>query len=66
VWVDLKTLKSYRNPAWAGRENILEALSGQDGVNLKWLDQRGDDAGWREKTVRLLSYLSASELIVAC
>jgi hypothetical protein len=66
VWVDLKTLKSYMNPAWAGEENILEALSGQDGVNLKWLDRRGDDPGWREKAVRLLSYLSASELIVAC
>jgi hypothetical protein len=66
TWVDLKTLKGYQNPKWAGVENILQALSQPGGLGLPWLDGRGDDPAWRERVFELLAYLGKSGLVVTC
>jgi hypothetical protein len=64
MWVDLKTLKGYRNPSWA--ENILQVLSGQQGLNLLWVDKPGADPAWKEKVYKLLAYLKKSEIVITC
>ncbi|HZG53197.1 MAG TPA: hypothetical protein VEZ40_13785 [Pyrinomonadaceae bacterium] len=66
MWVDLKTLKGYQNPKWAGRENILQALSECDGLDLSWIDEHAEDPALKAKVFELLAYLEKTELVVAC
>lgn len=66
TWVDLKTLRGYQNPQWAGGENILQALTEEQGLGLPWVELRGGgDPGWRQRVFELLAYLGKSHLVVA-
>ncbi|MET0621629.1 MAG: hypothetical protein ABW250_01480 [Pyrinomonadaceae bacterium] len=65
VWIDVRTLKGYRNPKWAGAENILQALSESGGVDLDWVERRGAGPDWLAQVASLLAYLERSELIAA-
>jgi Bacterial lipid A biosynthesis acyltransferase len=65
MWVDLKTLKGFQNPKWAGRENILATLSEPQGLDLNWINKGSADPGWEEKICLLLAYLQQSGLIAS-
>src|SRR5262249_51498618 len=49
TWVDLKTLKGFQNPKWAGQENVLATLSEPGGLDLAWLNRSNIDPAWEEK-----------------
>lgn len=66
MWVDLKTLKGFRNPKWAGEENVLAALSEPQGLDLPWMNRSSRSPDWEEMIYRLLAYLEKLKLIVAC
>jgi hypothetical protein len=65
MWVDLKTLKGFQNPKWAGQENVLATLSSSPGLDLAWINRSNSDPGWEEKICLLLAYLQQSDLIAA-
>ncbi len=65
TWVDLKTLKGFQNPKWAGQENVLAALSSPSGLDLSWINRNQSDPDWEEKICLLLAYLQQSDLIAA-
>lgn len=65
MWVDLKTLKGFQNPKWAGRENVLATLSSPPGLDLAWINRSNNDPAWEEKICLLLAYLQQSDLIAA-
>ena len=65
MWVDLKTLKGFRNPEWAGSENILAVLSTTPGLDLAWVDSSSRDPQWKEKICLLLAYLQESDLVTS-
>jgi len=64
MWVDLKTLKGFQNPKWAG-EDLLATLSSPPGLDLAWINRKQSDPDWEEKIYLLLAYLQRSELIAA-
>lgn len=66
MWVDLKTLKGFRNPEWAGSENILAILSKTPGLDLSWVDGASRDPQWKERICLLLAYLQESDLVTSC
>lgn len=66
MWVDLKTLKGFRNPKWAGEENVLAVLSEPQGLDLPWINRYSRDPDWEQKIYWLLAYLEKSELVVTC
>jgi lipid A biosynthesis acyltransferase len=65
MWVDLKTLKGFRNPEWAASENILAVLS-KTGLDRAWVDNASRDPQWKEKICLLLAYLQESDLVTSC
>ena len=65
MWVDLKTLKGFQNPKWAGQENVLATLSSSPGLDLAWINRSNSDPDWEEKICLLLAYLQQSDLIAA-
>lgn len=65
MWVDLKTLKGFQNPKWAGEENVLATLSSAPGLDLAWINRSNSDPSWEEKIYLLLAYLQQSDLIAA-
>lgn len=65
MWVDLKTLKGFQNPKWAGQENVLATLSSPRGLDLAWINRSNSDPDWEEKVYLLLAYLQQSDLIAA-
>lgn len=65
MWVDLKTLKGFQNPKWAGQENVLATLSSPAGLDLAWITRSNNDPAWEEKICLLLAYLQRSDLIAA-
>jgi Bacterial lipid A biosynthesis acyltransferase len=65
MWVDLKTLKGFQNPKWAGDQNVLAALSSSPGLDLAWINRSNSDPDWEEKIYLLLAYLQQSDLIAA-
>ena len=65
MWVDLKTLKGFENPKWAGQENVLATLSSATGLDLAWINRSNSDPAWEEKICLLLAYLQQSDLIAA-
>jgi hypothetical protein len=65
MWVDLKTLKGFQNPKWAGQENVLATLSSPPGLDLAWINRKQSDPAWEEKMFLLLAYLQQSDLIAA-
>jgi len=65
MWVNLKTLKGFQNPKWAGSENVLATLSSPSGVDLAWINKGSIDPDWEEKVCLLLAYLQHSDLIAA-
>jgi hypothetical protein len=65
TWVDLKTLKGFQNPKWAGEENVLATLSSPNGLDLAWINSSNSDPAWVEKIYLLLAYLQHSDLIAA-
>jgi hypothetical protein len=65
MWVDLKTLKGFQNPKWAGQENVLATLSSSPGLDLAWINRSNSDPAWEEKICLLLAYLQQSDLIAA-
>ena len=65
MWVNLKTLKGFQNPKWAGQENVLATLSSPSGLDLAWINRRQSDPAWEEKICLLLAYLQQSDLIAA-
>jgi hypothetical protein len=65
MWVDLKTLKGFQNPKWAGQENVLATLSSPRGLDLDWINRKQSDPDWEEKIYLLLAYLQQSDLIAA-
>jgi len=65
MWVDLKTLKGFQNPKWAGQENVLATLSSPSGLDLAWINRKQSDPAWEEKICLLLAYLQQSDLIAA-
>lgn len=65
MWVDLKTLKGFQNPKWAGQENVLATLSSPPGLDLAWINRSNSDPVWEEKIYLLLAYLQQSDLISA-
>jgi hypothetical protein len=65
MWVDLKTLKGFQNPKWAGEENVLATLSSPPGLDLTWINRKQSDPAWEEKICLLLAYLQQSDLIAA-
>lgn len=66
MWVDLRTLKGFQNPKWAGPENILATLSQPQGLDLTWVDSAGRDPQWREKVCLLLAHFQESGLVSSC
>ena len=64
MWVDLKTLKGFQNPKWAG-EDLLATLSSPPGLDLDWINRKQSDPDWEAKIYLLLAYLQRSELIAA-
>lgn len=65
TWVDLKTLKGFQNPKWAGRENILSTLSQPQGLDVAWIKSTSHDSTWEEKIYLLLAHLQESGLIAS-
>jgi len=65
MWVNLKTLKGFLNPKWAGQENVLATLSSPPGLDLTWINRKQSDPAWEEKICLLLAYLQQSDLIAA-
>ena len=66
MWVNLKTLKGFQNPKWAGQENVLATLSSPSGLDLAWINRgNNSDPAWEEKICLLLAYLQQSDLIAA-
>jgi hypothetical protein len=65
MWVDIKTLKGFENPKWAGHENVLATLSSPPGLDLAWINRSNSDPAWKEKICLLLAYLQQSDLIAA-
>ena len=65
MWVDLKTLKGFQNPKWAGQENVLATLSAPCGLDLAWITRSKRDRDWEEKICLLLAYLQQSDLVAA-
>jgi hypothetical protein len=65
MWVDLKTLKGFQNPKWAGQENVLATLSSPNGLDLAWINKNNCAPAWKEKMFLLLAYLQQSDLIAA-
>ena len=65
MWVDLKTLKGFQNPKWAGQENVLATLSAPCGLDLAWITRSKRDGDWEEKICLLLAYLQQSDLVAA-
>jgi len=65
MWVDLKTLKGFQNPKWAGQENVLATLSAPCGLDLAWITRSKRDHDWEEKICLLLAYLQQSDLVAA-
>lgn len=65
MWVDLKTLKGFQNPKWAGQENVLATLSEPCGLDLAWITRSKRDRDWEEKICLLLAYLQQSDLVAA-
>lgn len=65
MWVDLKTLKGFQNPKWAGQEDVLATLSSPSGLDLTWINRGNSDPAWEEKICLLLAYLQQSDLIAA-
>jgi len=65
MWVNLKTLKGFQNPKWAGKENVLATLSSPAGLDMTWLSRSNTDPAWEEKICLLLAYLQQSDLIAA-
>jgi len=65
MWVDLKTLKGFQNPKWAGQENVLATLSSPNGLDLAWINKNNCAPAWQEKMFLLLAYLQQSDLIAA-
>ena len=63
TWVDLKTLKGFQNPKWAG--NILAVLSEPEGLNLNWINSSSHDPNWQDKICLLLAHLHESGLIAS-
>ena len=66
MWVDLRTLKGFQNPKWAGSENILATLSQPQGLDLTWVDNAGRDPQWNERICLLLAHLQESGLVSSC
>ena len=66
MWVDLRTLKGFQNPRWAGSENILATLSQPQGLDLTWVDSACPDPQWKEKICLLLAHLQESGLVSSC
>ena len=66
MWVDLKTLKGFQNPKWAGQENVLATLSAPSGLDLAWINRSNSAPAWEEKMFLLLAYLQQLGLIAAC
>jgi hypothetical protein len=66
MWVDLKTLKGFQNPKWAGDANVLAALSQPGGMDLIWINNSSHDPNWEEKIYLLLAYLKESDLVATC
>ena len=66
MWVDLRTLKGFQNPKWAGPENILATLSQPQGLDVAWVDSAGRDPHWKEKICLLLAHLQESGLVISC
>jgi hypothetical protein len=64
MWVNLKTLKGFQNPKWAG-EDLLATLSSPLGLDLAWINRKQSDPDWEAKIYLLLAYLQRSELIAA-
>lgn len=60
MWVDLKTLKGFQTPKWAG--DILTTLSQPQGLDLTWIN-RNTDPNWEAKICLLLAYLQESGLV---
>lgn len=65
MWVDLKTLKGFQNPKWAGQENILATLSEPQGLDLNWINKDNSAPDWEEKICLLLAYLQESGLVAS-
>ena len=65
MWINLKTLKGFQNPKWAGQENVLATLSSPRGLDLAWIKRSNSDPAWEEKIYLLLAYLQQSDLIAA-
>lgn len=65
MWVDLKTLKGFQNPKWAGPENVLATLSSSTGLDVAWINRSNRDRAWEEKIYLLLAYLQQAGLITA-
>ena len=65
MWVDLKTLKGFQNPKWAGGENILATLSESQGLDLTWIKKSSRDPQWEEKICLLLAHLQESGLVAS-
>lgn len=66
MWVDLKTLKGFQNPKWAGNANVLAALSQPGGMDLIWINNSSHDPNWEERICLLLAYLQESDLVATC
>ena len=64
TWVDLKTLKGFQNPKWAGGENVLAVLSEPQGLGLNWINSGSHDPDWQEKVCSLLAHLQESGLVL--
>jgi predicted LPLAT superfamily acyltransferase len=65
VWVDLKTLKGYRNPPGAEGVDLLRALCEPCGVDGRWLEGCGASRERVEAIVELLGRLGSAGLIFA-
>jgi hypothetical protein len=65
MWVDLKTLKGFQNPKWAGQENVLATLSSSTGLDLAWINRSNSDRAWEDRIYLLLAYLQQAGLITA-
>jgi len=66
MWVNLKTLKVFQNPKWAGQEDVLATRSSPFGLDLAWINRgNNSDPAWEEKICLLLAYLQQPDLIAA-
>jgi lauroyl/myristoyl acyltransferase len=66
MWVDLRTLKGFQNPKWAGPENLLAILSQPQGLDLAWVDSAERSPEWKERICLLLAHLQESGLVSSC